>query len=188
MWLTDWFIDRFKIFVLMHSSWALSHTHTNTRAHSLDHPWLSCNSVGLQQFRQETLHRENYPVTGGGKVTLFNFCHSSHKGGVLPCAFVLSLRLKLDLTYVSWPANSIRKRRGKKTNWTNALKWKIWSFHLPPLLFARLLLQSRSAEEQMFSQTWRRGASVLMGMPLPPLTADASTWQLLDFMELLRSH
>lgn len=110
-------------------------------------------------------------------------CHPSYKRHHVSLIVKKIWQISLFLM-----AKHFKKDEEDKSNWTNALKWKIWSFHLPPLLFAHLLLQSWSAEEQMFSQTWRRGASVLMGMALPPLAADASTWQLLDFMELLRSH
>lgn len=143
---------------------------------SLNHPLLSCNT-GLQ-LRQRTFSTMNWwPY----------FWHSPHKR----CYFIVCRACQSYIWVGSHFLPLLAVWGGgvqEKTNRTNALKWKIWSFHLPPLLFAHLLLQSWSAEEQMFSQTWRRGASVLMGMALPPLTADASTWQLLDFMELLRSH
>lgn len=139
---------------ILHSHYTHKHTHMHT--HSLNHPLLSYNS-GLQQFRHRTLCR----ITRW----LENVIHLTKR-----CYFSCSAHLSKTWSHFlpPCPVSSFRKEEGgKKTNRTNALKWKIWSFHLPPLLFARLLLQSWSAEEQMFSQTWRRGASVLMGMALP---------------------
>lgn len=151
------------------------HAHAHTHTH---HPWPCCNTA-LQQFRKAALcQREQF--ADWKTVTLFHFCHPPCKWLYLR-SFLLSHgfwhsgshnRISLP-PRVPWAVPRKRTmggRGGKKQTKTNALKWKMWSFHLPPLLFARLLPQSRSAGKQMFSQTWRRGASVLMGMALPPLS------------------
>lgn len=130
-------------------------------------------------------------------VTLFILCHPSHTKKCVPAPYsynLISLFFPMSCKAV-WEKGGCLGLEGVvegggQRKQTEQMLWNGKSDHFTSHLFCLPVYccKSWSAEEQMFSQTWRRGASVLMGMALPPLTADASTWQLLDFMELLRSH
>lgn len=172
----DYLICQIDHFNNTHAHTYISYHQSSRFGSCLTLPWYLFDAVQIEDTADE-------------KTDFIGFLSS-----ILQNVVILAHAYAPDPTVKTWShflphaLKAVKEEAEGRKHWTNALKWKIWSFHLPPLLFARLLLQSWSAEEQMFSQTWRRGASVLMGMALPPLTADASTWQLLDFMELLRSH